>query len=98
MNLSKIFEEKFSIDYAKKNIFPHYLDVIETLGVIETGFLGTVKDDGALDLYDEKLRMMTPDGKYEDFTYEQYTDYIAEHVEPWSYLKFPYMKKAAESQ
>jgi len=94
MNLSKIFEEKFSIDYAKKNIFPHYLDVIETLGVIETGFLGTVKDDGALDLYDGKLRMMTPDGKYEDFTYEQYTDYIAEHVEPWSYLKFPYMKKA----
>lgn len=85
---------KFSIDYAKKNIFPQYLDAVKTLGVIETGFLGTVKDDGALDLYDGKLRMMTPDGKYEDFTYEQYTDYIAEHVEPWSYLKFPYMKKA----
>lgn len=85
---------KFSIDYAKKNIFPQYLDAVKTIGVIETGFLGTVKDDGALDLYDGKLRMMTPDGKYEDFTYEQYTDYIAEHVEPWSYLKFPYMKKA----
>ncbi len=87
---------KFSIDYAKKNIFPQYLDAVKTLGVIETGFLGTVKDDGALDLYDGKLRMMTPDGKCEDFTYEQYTDYIAEHVEPWSYLKFPYMKKAGE--
>ena len=85
---------KFSIDFAKKNIFPQYLDAVKTIGVIETGFLGTVKDDGALDLYDGKLRMMTPDGKYEDFTYEQYTDYIAEHIEPWSYLKFPYMKKA----
>lgn len=92
---NEIFEfAKFSIDYAKKNLFPKYLDAVKTLGVIETGFLGTVKDDGALDLYDGKLRMMTPDGKYEDFTYEQYTDYIAEHVEPWSYLKFPYMKKA----
>ncbi len=85
---------KFSIDFAKKNLFPQYLDAVKSIGVINTGFLGTVKDDGALDLYDGKLRMMTPDGKYEDFTYEQYTDYIAEHIEPWSYLKFPYMKKA----
>jgi F420-non-reducing hydrogenase large subunit len=87
---------KFSIDYAKKNIFPQYLDAVKTLGVIETGFLGTVKKDGALDLYDGLLRMMTSDGKYEDFTYDRYTDYIAEHVEPWTYLKFPYMKKAGE--
>jgi F420-non-reducing hydrogenase large subunit len=37
---------------------------------------------------------MTADGNYTDFTYEQYTDYIAEHVEPWSYMKFPYDKRA----
>lgn len=85
---------KFSIDFAKKNIFPQYIEVVKTLGVIKTGFLGTVRKDGTLDLYDGVLRMMQPDGSYEDFTYEQYTDYIAEHVEPWSYLKFPYMKKA----
>lgn len=87
---------KFTIDYAKKNIFPQFLDAVKTLGVIETGFLGTVKKDGALDLYDGILRMMTPNGKYEEFTYEQYTDFIAEHIEPWSYLKFPYMKKAGK--
>jgi len=23
----------------------------------------------------------------------KYTDWIAEHVEPWTYLKFPYLKK-----
>lgn len=85
---------KFSIDFAKSNIFPNYLEVVKTLGVIKTGFLGTVKDDGSLDLYDGKLRMMEADGKYEDFTYEKYTDYIAEHIEPWTYMKFPYMKKA----
>lgn len=85
---------KFSIDFAKKNIFPRYIEAVKTLGVIKTGFLGTVRKDGTLDLYDGVLRMMQPDGSYEDFTYEQYTDCIAEHVEPWSYLKFPYMKKA----
>lgn len=87
---------KFAIDFAKKEIFPKYLDTVKTLGVIKTGFLGTVKDDGTWDVYDGKLRMMMPDGSYEDFTYEQYTDYIAEHVESWTYLKFPYMKKAGQ--
>jgi len=84
---------KFSIDYAKKNIFPNYLDAVKTLGVIKTGFLGTVDADGALNLYDGKLRMMTADGQYEEFAPADYLDYIAEDVEPWSYAKFPYNKK-----
>ncbi len=84
---------KFTIAYAKENIFPKYLDVVKSLGVIKTGFLGTVTATGALDLYDGTLRLMSPDGTSEDFAYEQYTDFIAEHVEPWSYLKFPYAKK-----
>ena len=84
---------KFSIDFAKNSIFPEYLDVVASLGVIKTGFLGTVTDDGTLDLYDGKLRMMDAEGEYEEFAYEDYTDYIGEHIEPWSYMKFPYMKK-----
>lgn len=87
---------KFSIDYAKKNIFPQYIELVKTLGVIKTGFLGTVTKDGTLELYDGILRMMQVDGSYEDFTYEQYTDYIGEHIESWTYLKFPYMKKAGK--
>lgn len=87
---------KFSISYAKESLFSKYLDIVQSLGVIKTGFLGTVTEDGAMDLYDGKLRMMQADGSYEDFKYEEYTDYIREHVEPWTYLKFPYMKKAGE--
>ena len=87
---------KFSMSFAKESIFPKYLDVVNSLGVINTGFLGTVKEDGSMDLYDGKLRMMSADGSYEDFKVEDYTDYISEHVEPWSYLKFPYMKKAGK--
>ncbi len=84
---------EFAIDFAKKNIFPPYLDVVKTLGVINTGFMGTVKN-GVLNLYDGNLRMMNTDGSYEDFSANNYVDYIAEHIEPWSYLKFPYQKKA----
>lgn len=87
---------KFSIDFAKKNIFPQYLDMVKSLGVIETGFLGTVKDNGALNLYDGKLRLMSKDGTFVDFSYDRYTDYISEHIEPWSYMKFPYDKRAGK--
>ncbi len=83
---------KFSIAFAKENIFPKYFDVVKTLGVITTGFLGTVDDHGALDLYDGHLRLMKADGTFTDFPYDKYTEHIAEHVEPWSYLKFPYAK------
>ncbi len=85
----------FAIDFAKKEIFPKYLDVVKSLANIETGFLGTVKN-GELNLYDGDLRMMTPDGKYEDFPVENYLDYIGEHVEPWTYVKFPYYKKMGQ--
>ncbi len=87
---------KFSIAFAKSDVFPKYLDAVKTLGVIKTGFLGTVTKDGTLDLYDGVLRMMQADGTYEDFPYDKYTDYIAEHIEPWTYMKFPYMKKAGK--
>ncbi len=84
---------KFTIAFAKESIFPKYLDVVKSLGVITTGFLGTVSDSGALNLYDGKLRLMAPDGSFQDFPYDRYTEFIAEHIEPWTYLKFPYAKQ-----
>lgn len=84
---------KFSISFAKEDIFPKYLDVVKSVGTITSGFLGTVTEDGALDLYDGKLRMMYADGSYDEFQTDDYADYIGEHVEPWTYLKFPYAKK-----
>lgn len=83
---------KFSIKFAKENIFPKYLDAVKTLAVIKTGFLGTVDGSGALNCYDGRLRLMKIDGSYVDFAYDKYTDYISEKVESWSYLKFPYAK------
>ena len=44
----------FTIDFAKKEIFPKYLEAIQTVGVIRTGFIGTVDADGALNLYEDR--------------------------------------------
>jgi F420-non-reducing hydrogenase large subunit len=87
---------KFTIAFARENIFPKYLDAVQSLGVITTGFLGTVGRDGALELYDGTLRLMKPDASFEEFAYDRYTDFISEHVESWSYLKFPYAKHWGE--
>ena len=89
---------KFTIDFAKTNVFPKYLDAVKTLGVINTGFIGTVTDDGTHDIYDGKIRLMKPDGTYDDFPYDQYTDHLGEHLEPWTYVKMPFAKKWANGE
>ena len=83
---------KFSMAHAKENIFPNYLEEVTTLGTITTGFIGTVEDDGALNFYDGKIRLMKPDGTFDDFEDTDYLDYISEHVMDSSYGKFPYAK------
>ncbi len=87
---------KFSIAFAKETIFPKYLDTVKVLGVFNSGFMGTVSEDGALNVYDGKLRLMKPDGSFTDFAYDQYTDFISERIEDWSYMKFPYAKSWGE--
>ena len=88
---------RFCIDFAKKNIF-YKLDADTVgLGQITTGFLGTVKpEDGSLTLFDGVLRLMKADGSFQEFTYEQYAEVLGEHVEPWSYSKFPYARAWGE--
>ena len=84
---------RFTIEYAKNEVFPKYLDTVQTLGVIRSGFIGTVTDDGTHDIYDGKIRLMRPDGEYDDFPYEEYTEHIGEHIEPWSYAKMPFARR-----
>ncbi len=84
---------KFCMSYAKENIFYTLDDDAINLGQITTGFLGLVDPaDGSLNFFDGVLRLMKPDGSYSDFSCEQYTDFIGEHVESWSYSKFPYAR------
>ncbi len=60
----------------------------------ESGYLGLVTPDNGLELYDGDIRLVDSTGKQiVKFNDQNYLDYIAEHVENWSYLKFPYYKK-----
>jgi len=87
---------KWAIAWTKAEIFPKYLETVKSVGVIETGFMGMVTDDGALNCYDGKLRLMKADGTSEDFDPQNYTDIISEKIEDWTYLKFPYAKSWGE--
>ncbi len=63
-------------------------------GVFPTGYLGMVDQQNAVQLYDGDIRLVDRDRQQlEQFDGRAYLDYIAEHVEPWTYLKFPYYKK-----
>ncbi|MBM4395364.1 MAG: Ni/Fe hydrogenase subunit alpha [Deltaproteobacteria bacterium] len=56
-------------------------------------YMGMVDDAGRVALYDGTLRVIDADGnEFARFDPRKYLDHIAEHVEPWSYLKFPYLK------
>ncbi len=82
----------YAMEFAKTSVFPKYEDLMATLGVINTGFLGTVDDNGALQLYDGHLRLMKADGTVTEFPVSEYDNYLSEHVEPWTYGKMPYAK------
>ena len=60
----------------------------------ETYNMGTVDENNHINFYDGQIRVVGPDGKeHAKYDAKDYQDYVAEHVEPWSYLKFPYLKK-----
>ncbi len=58
-----------------------------------TYYMGLVDADNRVNFYDGMLRVVDPDGKeYARFRTQDYLQFIAEHVEPWSYIKFCYLK------
>ena len=88
---------KFSLqlfaDVVLKNT--EYVDLIKSDAFTHQVYnMGTVDENNHVNFYDGKIRVVGPDGK-ERFKYDakEYRDYVAERVEPWSYLKFPYLKK-----
>jgi len=59
----------------------------------KTYYMGLMDENNKINFYDGKVRVVDPSGKeFIKFAPQQYLDHIAEHVEPWSYVKFPYLK------
>jgi NAD-reducing hydrogenase large subunit len=70
------------------------MDLINRFAVFPSSYMGLVDEDGGLQLYDGKVRLVDKDGrKLEEFDPQDYLTYIGEHVEDWSYLKFPFYRK-----
>lgn len=58
-----------------------------------SSYMGLVDKDGGLQLYDGEIRVRDSKGRsLAQFKTEHYLSYIAEHVEPWSFLKHPYLR------
>jgi len=72
-----------------------YLDLI--LGNVyedKTYYIGLVDEHNKVNFYDGKVSVVAPDGeRIGKYGPNEYRDWIAERVEPWTYLKFPYLKK-----
>jgi F420-non-reducing hydrogenase large subunit len=57
-------------------------------------YMGMVDDNNKVNFYEGSLRVVDPGGKeVARFEAADYLEHIAEHTEPWSYLKFPFLKK-----
>ena len=72
----------------------HNMEDIQKFAVFSTGYMGLTTPENGLELYEGPIRLIDHAGNpLEQFPVKDYLDYIAEHVEDWSYLKFPYYKK-----
>jgi F420-non-reducing hydrogenase large subunit len=59
----------------------------------ETYYMGMVDANDKVNFYEGDIKVVDPEGKeYVRFAPRDYLDHIEEHVNPWSYLKFPYLK------
>jgi F420-non-reducing hydrogenase large subunit len=71
-----------------------YVDlIVSDIFTESTYYMGTVDENDQINFYDGKIRVVGPDGKeFVKYEAKDYAQHIAERVEPWSYLKFPYLK------
>jgi F420-non-reducing hydrogenase large subunit len=61
---------------------------------LKTYYMGTVDENNKVNFYDGKVRVVDTEGKeFVKFGPSEYLDVIEEHVEPWTYVKLPYLKK-----
>jgi F420-non-reducing hydrogenase large subunit len=82
----------YALDFAGREVFPLLTDQMGELGTIQTGFLGTVGDEGQLQLYSGDLRLMHQSGRIYNFQPKDYQDWLAERSLEWTHGKMVYAK------
>jgi len=88
---------QWSIDGLElfKKVFTENIKYLSEFAAFDSNHLALQRKDGCLDLYDGTLRAKTADGKiiFDGVQPKDYLEHIAEEVRPWSYMKFPFIKK-----
>ncbi len=82
----------FTLDLFKDEILAKYEEEIkeEKLSTYSMG----LTEDGKLSHTGGVVKIFDPDGnEFDTFSGMDYMDVIREHKEPWSYMKFPYLKE-----
>lgn len=88
---------KFTLKVLEEVVLANktYLDlIISDIYAHKTYSMGTVDKKNQVNFYDGQIRVVDTGGKeFIKFDAKDYQQVLAEHVEPWTYLKFPYLKK-----
>jgi len=86
----------FTLETFKKIVLgnPEYVDLIRSDAYTHrTYYMGLVDDQNRVNFYEGLIRVVDPEGKeFLKFPVRDYTKYLAEHVEPWTYVKFMYLR------
>jgi len=87
---------KFTMQVFEEIVLPNteYVRlIVSDLYTHGTYYMGLVDEQNRLNFYDGQLRVVKPDGtEWKKFSAAEYLENVAEHVEPWSYMKFCYLK------
>jgi len=91
--IDQITEWAIAAVELSKNYFLSNQPLSNTFGSMSSNYMSLVRSDGALELYDGKLRAKDKDGKaiFDQVSDQVYHDYLREEVRNWSYMKFPYI-------
>lgn len=77
------------------SVYEELGDEVRKCATFPSGYMGLVDEKGELELYDGALRLVDENGnRLEEIDPRDYRSIIAERSQDWSYLKFPYYKKA----
>jgi len=77
-----VLKNKEYVDLVVGDIYKH-----------RTYYMGLVDENNKVNFYDGDVRVVDPNGKeFAKFKGQNYLDHIREHVEPWTYVKFCYLK------
>jgi F420-non-reducing hydrogenase large subunit len=87
-----LFTNQVFHDLVLKN--PEYVKLITSDAYTHrTYYMGLVDAQNRVNFYDGKIRVVDPAGReYASFPAARYREFIAEHTEPWSYMKFCHLR------